>query len=262
MSEPAAEPMLIVAEVAPGVRELRLNRPERRNALATPLLAEVAAALRQADADEAVRCILVTGGDKIFAAGADIREMAEKTAPGALADRRTALWAEIRAVAKPMVAAVSGWCLGAGCELLMCCDLSVAARDAKFGQPETNLGIIPGAGGTATLPRLVGRTAAMKLVLLGEPVSAEEAQALGLVGEVVEPGQVADRALEIASKIAGRAPVAMRQAKAMVRAAFDLPHTAHLAAERQAFALLFATEDKAEGVQAFLDKRPPEWRGR
>jgi enoyl-CoA hydratase len=256
------EATLVVTDVAPGVRELRLNRPERRNALATPLLAEVAAALTEADQDDAVRCLIVTGGDKIFAAGADIKEMADKTAPGALADRRTGLWAAIRAVSKPMVAAVNGWCLGAGCELLMCCDLSIAASDAKFGQPETNLGIIPGAGGTATLPRLVGRTAAMKLVLLGEPISADEAQALGLVTEVVEPGQVAARALEIATKIAGRAPVAMRQAKAMVRAAFDLPHTAHLAAERQAFALLFATEDKQEGVQAFLDKRPPEWRGR
>lgn len=256
------EPMLIVEDVAPGVRQLRLNRPERRNALATPLLAEVAAALTAADADEAVRCIVVTGGEQVFAAGADIREMAEKSAPEALADRRPAIWAEIRAVAKPIVAAVNGWCLGAGCELLMCCDLSVAARDAKFGQPETNLGIIPGAGGTATLPRLVGRTAAMKLVLLGEPISAEEAQALGLVTEVIQPELVAARALEVASKIAARAPVAMRQAKAMVRATFELPHTAHLAAERQAFALLFATEDKAEGVQAFLDKRPPAWRGR
>jgi enoyl-CoA hydratase len=166
MSEPAAEPMLLVADVAPGVRELRLNRPERRNALATPLLADVAAALEQAEADEAVRCIIITGGEKIFAAGADINEMAQKSAPEALADVRPSLWAGIRAVSKPMVAAVSGWCLGAGCELLMCCDLSVAARDARFGQPETNLGIIPGAGGKATLSRLVGRTAAMKLVLL------------------------------------------------------------------------------------------------
>lgn len=258
----AAEPVLIVEDVAPGVRRLRLNRPERRNALATPLLAEVAAALKDADAEEAVRCIVITGGDQVFAAGADIREMAAKSAPEALADRRPAIWAEIRAVAKPIVAAVNGWCLGAGCELLMCCDLSVAARDAKFGQPETNLGIIPGAGGTATLPRLVGRTAAMKMVLLGEPISADEAQALGLVTEVIQPELVAARALEIASKIAGRAPVAMRQAKAMVRSAFDLPHTAHLAAERQAFALLFATEDKREGVQAFLDKRPPAWTGK
>jgi enoyl-CoA hydratase len=256
------EPVLIVEDPAPGVRVLRLNRPERRNALATPFLAEIAAAMTAADADEEVRCIVITGGDQIFAAGADIREMADRTAPGALADVRPAIWAQIRAVAKPIVAAVSGWCLGAGCELLMCCDLSVAARDAKFGQPETNLGIIPGAGGTATLPRLVGRTAAMKMVLLGEPISAEEAQALGLVTEVIQPELVAARALEIAGKLAGRAPVAMRQAKAMVRAAFDLPHTAHLGAERQAFSLLFATEDKQEGVKAFLEKRPPEWTGR
>jgi len=256
------QPMLLVEDPAPGVRILRLNRPDKRNALATPLLAEVAAALDAADCDEAVRCVLVTGGEKIFAAGADIAEMAAKTAVGALADERAALWARIRAFAKPLIAAVNGWCLGAGNELLMCCDLAVAARDARFGQPESNLGIIPGAGGTATLTRLVGRTAAMKLVLLGEPISAEEAQALGLVAEVVEPDQVRARALELAARIAGRAPVAMRQAKAMVRQAFELPHTAHLAAERQAFALLFATDDKAEGVQAFLDKRPPAWTGR
>jgi enoyl-CoA hydratase len=255
------EPTLVVEDAAPGVRVLRLNRPERRNALATPLLAEVVAALAAADHDGEVRCVVVTGGDKVFAAGADINEMVDRAAPGALADERPALWAAIRGFSKPLVAAVNGWCLGAGCELLMCCDLSVAARDAKFGQPETNLGIIPGAGGTATLPRLVGRTAAMKMVLLGDAITADEAQALGLIGEVVEPGQVAARALEIGVALAARAPLAMRQAKASIRQAFDLPHTAHLAFERQAFSLLFSTLDKAEGVGAFLERRPPAWRG-
>jgi enoyl-CoA hydratase len=257
-----AEPLLILDDPAPGVRRLRLNRPDRRNALATPLLAELALALADADRDDAVRCVVVTGGDKIFAAGADIKEMADKSASAAVVDPRGGLWTAIRAVSKPLVAAVNGWCLGAGCELLMCCDLSVAASDARFGQPETNLGIIPGAGGTATLPRLVGRTAAMKMVLLGEAISAGDAQALGLVTEVVEPDQVEARSLEMAAAIAGRAPVAMRQAKAMIRQAFELPHAGHLAAERQAFSLLFATDDKREGVQAFLERRPPVWTGR
>lgn len=257
-----AEPILVQDDPAPGVRRLRLNRPDRRNALATPLLSEVARALEAAAADDAVRCVVITGGEKIFAAGADINELAGKTEADAIADPRPALWASIRAFAKPLVAAVNGWCLGAGCELLMCCDLSVSARDARFGQPETNLGIIPGAGGTATLPRLVGRTAAMKMVLLGEAITAEEAQALGLVAEVVEPDHVEARSLEMAAAIAGRAPVAMRQAKAMVRAAFELPQSDHLAAERQAFAMLFSTDDKREGVQAFLDRRPPVWSGK
>lgn len=255
------EPMLVVEAPAPGVRRLRLNRPDRRNALATPLLAELAAALVTADRDPEVRCVIVTGGDKIFAAGADIRELADRDGSAGEADARPDLWDAIRAVAKPVVAAVNGWCLGAGCELLMCCDLSVAARDARIGQPETNLGIMPGAGGAAILPRLVGRTAAMKMVLLGEPISAEEAQALGLVSEVAEADQVAARALEMASAIAGRAPLAMRQAKAVIRQAFELPQTAHLAAERQAFSLLLSTEDKREGVQAFLERRAPVWRG-
>lgn len=258
----AVDPILIRDDPAAGVRRLRLNRPDKRNALATDLLTELARALVDADRDDSVRCVVVTGGETIFAAGADIREMADKTAVQALVDERPGLWWAIRAVTKPIVAAVNGWCLGAGCELLMCCDLSVAARDARFGQPETNLGIIPGAGGTATLPRLVGRTAAMKMVLLGAPISADEALALGLITEIAEPEAVADRALEMATAIAGRAPVAMRQAKAMVRAAFELPQSGHLAAERQAFSLLSSTEDKREGVQAFLERRPPVWTGR
>lgn len=253
---------LQIENPADGVRLLRLNRPEKRNALATSLLAEIAGALREGDADSGVRVFVITGGDKIFAAGADINEMAPKEAPEGLADPRPALWAAIRATRKPVIAAVEGWCLGAGNELLMCCDIAVASREAKFGQPETNLGIIPGAGGGATLARLVGRGRAMKMVLTGEAMTAEEALHYGLVAELSEPGAATARAVELACEIAARAPLAMQQAKAVVNAAFDLPHAAHLAFERQAFALLFSTADKKEGVSAFLEKRKPEWKGR
>jgi len=254
--------ILLVSDPRPGVRLLTLNRPSRRNAIATPLLVCLAEALDAAAVDAGVRCVIVSGGDRIFAAGADIGEMADRDGVGALGDVRPGLWARLRAFPKPLIAAVEGWCLGAGNELLMCCDLAVAGEGARFGQPETNLGIIPGAGGTATLPRLVGRAAAMKMVLLGEPIDAAEALTLGLVSHVVANGRANTVALEMAGRIADRAPVAMRQAKSMVNATFDLPHTAHLAAERQAFSLLFSTADKAEGVAAFLEKRPPLWTGR
>jgi enoyl-CoA hydratase len=175
---------------------------------------------------------------------------------------RPALWARIRATRKPIVAAVEGWCLGAGNELLLCCDLSVASSQAKFGQPETNLGIIPGAGGGATLTRVIGRARAMKMVLTGALITAEEALQYGLVAEICEPEEATMRAIELAKEIATRAPLAMQQAKAVVNAAFDLPHAAHLAFERQAFSFLFSTEDKREGVAAFLEKRKPKWRGK
>ncbi|VVT10550.1 enoyl-CoA hydratase-related protein [Erythrobacter sp. EC-HK427] len=241
---------------------LRLNRPEKSNALATDLLAEIADALDAVAGDPEVRAAVITGSDKVFAAGADINELAQRDTDGALADPRPGLWARIRAFPKPLIAAVEGWSLGAGNELVMCCDLAVSGEKGKFGQPETNLGIIPGAGGTATLPRLVGRTRAMKMVLLGEPISAQEALAAGLICEVVEAGKALETALALAARIAARAPVAMQQGKAMVRAAFETPQTAHLAMERQAFSALFGTADKKEGVAAFLEKRDPEWSGR
>lgn len=253
---------LILAERADtGVLVLTLNNPEKRNALATPVLQQLADRLDAVRDDEGVRCVVITGSTRVFAAGADINELAQKDVAGALADARPAVWNRIRGFPKPIVAAVEGWCLGAGNELLMCCDLAVAGAGAKFGQPESNLGIIPGAGGTATLPRIVGRMAAMSMVLLGQPIDAATAQALGLILEVVEDGAALARATALAEAVAGRAPVAVRQAKAMVNAAFELPHTAHLAAERQAFSALFGTADKREGIAAFMEKRGAGWTG-
>ncbi len=253
---------LIIESPAGGVRFLQLNRPEKRNALSTPLLDEIANAFEAGDADEGVRCFVITGGNKIFAAGADINEMAPKGSPEGLSDMRVALWTRIRNIRKPIIAAVEGWCLGAGNELLMCCDIAIASKEAKFGQPETNLGIIPGAGGGATLARLVGRSRAMQMALTGKPITADEALCFGLVAELVEAGGAISRAAELGAEIAARAPLAMQQAKAVVRAAFDMPHEAHLAFERQAFSLLYSTEDKKEGVNAFLEKRKPTWRGK
>lgn len=240
---------------------LQLNRPEKRNALATDLLGALADTLDRAAAAAGIRAVVITGNDKVFAAGADINELATRGASGALADPRPAIWGRIRGFAKPLIAAVEGWSLGAGNELVMCCDLVVSGASAKFGQPETNLGIIPGAGGTAILPRIVGRSTAMKMVLLGEPLTARAALAAGLVCDVVEDGQALDAALALAETIAGRAPVAMQQGKAMVRAAFETHQSAHLVMERQAFAALFGTQDKREGIAAFLEKRAPQWTG-
>ncbi len=255
------QPMLIVERPEDHVLLIRLNRPEKRNALATDLLGAVADALDAAELDEDLRCAVITGSDRFFAAGADINELATRATAGALCDPRPAIWGRIRNFAKPLVAAVEGWSLGAGNELVMCCDLVIAGASAKFGQPESNLGIVPGAGGTALLPRLVGRSRAMRMVLLGDPLSAEEARVAGLVTELVEDGTALSAALAMATRLAGRAPLAMRQGKALVKASFEMPLSAHLGMERQGFAALFGTADKVEGVSAFLEKRVARWQG-
>lgn len=256
------KPGLLAERPEPGVLLLRLNRPDRRNALATPLLTALADALTDAAVDADIRAVIVTGDTKVFAAGADIRELAASGPGDPPHGPRQVAWEAIRTFPKPLIAAVEGWCLGAGCELLMCCDLSVAGDTARFGQPESSLGIMPGAGGTATLPRLVGRTLAMHMVLTGESISAERAVAAGLVGEIVPTGQALDRALHLARLIAGRAPLALAAAKASVKAAFDLPHGEHLRQERSRFLALLGTDDKREGVAAFLEKRNPSWQGK
>ena len=253
---------LIMDTPAGGVVRFTLHRPDKMNALATPLLADLANAMENADKDENIRVIIITGGDKIFAAGADINELKTKTKADGLADPRTEIWARIRAIKSPVIAAVEGWCLGAGNELLMCADLAIAGEGAKFGQPETSLGIMPGAGGASTLPRLVGRMQAMKMVLLGRPISAAQALQFGLICDVTPDGAAGELALEYAQKISRRAPLALREAKAVIKATFEKPHSEQLGLERQAFSRLLSTYDKNEGIDAFLDKRKPNWSGR
>jgi enoyl-CoA hydratase len=252
---------IVVARPAPGVLQLTLARPEVRNALRTQTLAEIAAELAAAAADDAVRCVVVTGGLRHFAAGADLREMAPLGPEAILNHERQRHWRAIREFPKPIVAAVCGYALGAGCELALCADIIVAGSNAQFGQPEINLGMIPGAGGTQRLPRVAGKALAMQMVLTGQPIDARAALAAGLVCEVDEPESALARAVEVAMQIATRPPLAVRAAKAAVLRAFELPLEEGLAREREAFAALAATQDRNEGIAAFLEQRPPRFTG-
>ena len=252
---------LIIDTPLPGVRLLTLNRPDRRNALATALLAEVGAALGEAAADPDIRVAVVTGGPTLFAAGADLGEMARTGAGEPIDAPRFLAWQAVRACPLPTVAAVEGWCLGAGLELAMACDLIVAGAGARLGQPETNLGIIPGGGATALLPRLVGRVLATRMILTGEPIGADEALAAGLVAEVAPAGEALAHAMALAAKLAARAPLALAAAKASIRDADTLPLADQLREERRRHVALLGTADKAEGVAAFLEKRQPRWTG-
>jgi enoyl-CoA hydratase len=241
---------------------LTINRPNARNGLTTPLLARLAATLATAEAEEAVCAVVITGGPDCFAAGADIRELIDKDEAAAIADPRVAHWAAIRGFAKPLVAAVNGVCLGGGNELAMACDIVIAGDNAIFGQPEINLALLPGAAGTQLLPRLVGRPVAMKMILAGMPISAAQALAAGLVAEVVHAQETIPRAIELALRIAEKSPLAVRLAKAAVRAAYELPLTEGLTLERRSFAKLCGSQDKHEGVAAFLENREPRFVGR
>ncbi len=250
-------PALRIDDPHPGVRLLTLNRPERRNALATPLLADIAQALATAAADDGVRVVVVTGGPTIFAAGADIAEIDRLDASDPVESPRFLAWRGIRDFPKPMIAAVEGWCLGAGLELAMASDIVIAGEGARFGQPETNLGIIPGGGGTVMLPRLVGRALATRMILTGEPIDAVRALAAGLIAETVADGAAGDAAMAMANRLAARAPLALAAAKAALRGADN-----GFVEERRRFVALLGTADKAEGIAAFREKRAPDWRGR
>jgi enoyl-CoA hydratase len=250
----------VIREIpADGVLLLRLNRPEKRNALATPLLEAIVAALAEADRDDHIRAVVLTGNDKVFAAGADLDELAAATGHDELDSPRFRAWSAIRAFPKPLIAAVEGWCLGAGMELVLRADLVVASEAAHFGQPETSLGIIPGAGGTAILPRLVGRSLAMEMVLTGEPITAERAHFAGLIARVVPDGDAVAHALDLAGKLASRAPGALRAAKASLRQTEELSLDDHLRSERKAFLSLLSGSEKVEGIAAFHEKRSPSW---
>jgi len=241
---------------------LRFNRPKQLNALNGQVMDELCSALEALDGDDAIRVLVVTGSERAFAAGADIGEMADASPIDMLRTNRIAQWDRVRRIRKPVIAAVAGWCLGGGCELAMALDLIVAAESARFGQPEINIGVIPGAGGTQRLTRAVGKSVAMEMILTGEPIDAREAHRLGLVARVVPNELLVEDALALAAKIAAKSPLALRMAKEAVNAAYEMSLTDALAHERRLFYLLFASDDQKEGMAAFLEKRDPDFKGR
>jgi len=252
---------LILTEVHERVGLVRLNRPEARNALNNTLLAELMDALAVFDADETIGAIVITGDERAFAAGADIKEMQSLSAVEMLLRDNIAQFDRLRQIKKPVIAAVSGWCLGGGNELALSCDLIVASETARFGQPEINIGVIPGAGGTQRLPRALGKALAMEMVLNNRTLSAAEALQFGMINRVVPVERYLDQALALAGELASRAPLALRLGKQAVNYAFESSLTDGLAAERRAFYFLFSSQDQKEGMSAFVEKRRPEWKG-
>ena len=241
---------------------LQLNRPEARNALSPEMMEQIAAALERLDPDPEVRCVVIAGSEKAFAAGADIKAMAERSFAEALRHPAASFWRRLAAIKTPMVAAVSGYALGGGCELALACDIIVAAESAKFGQPEINLGIIPGGGGTQRLARVLGKQRAMELVLTGRRFGAEEARAMGLVNRVVEDASWLDEAMALARAVAEQPPIASRLAKQAVLVAEETALSPGIENERRLYELAMATEDRVEGMNAFLEKRPPSFEGK
>jgi len=254
--------LTIETEIRDRVGLIRLNRPKALNALNSELMAELTDALTVYDTNPDVGAIVITGNEKAFAAGADIKEMAESSSVDMLQRDHISIWDHIQKVRKPIIAAVSGWCLGGGNELAMICDIVVASETAKFGQPEINLGVIPGAGGTQRLTRAVGKSIAMEMVLNNRTLSADEAYRFGLVSRLVPVESYLEEAIQLAAEIAARAPVAIQLGKEAVNHAFDSLLADGIADERRAFYFLFSTEDQKEGMQAFIEKRKPEWKGK
>ena len=252
----------ILVESRERVGLITLTRPKAMNALNSQLMRELMDALAAFDADSSIGAIVVTGSERAFAAGADIKEMADASAVEMLLRDNIALFGRIREIKKPVIAAVSGWALGGGCELAMSCDMIVASETAKFGQPEVTIGVIPGAGGTQRLTHAVGKAIAMEMVLNNRTLTAQEALQYGLVNRVVPVERCLDEALALAAEIASRAPLAVRFGKEAINKAFELSLAEGLEAERRAFYLLFATEDQKEGMKAFTEKRKPEWKGK
>jgi enoyl-CoA hydratase/carnithine racemase len=241
---------------------LRLNRPEARNALSPEMMDRIAGELERFDPDPEVRCIVIAGSEKVFAAGADIKAMSERSFAEALTHPASGFWRRIAAIKTPMIAAVCGYALGGGCELALACDLIVADEGASFGQPEINLGIIPGGGGTQRLARVLGKQRAMEYVLTGRRFDAPTALELGLANRVVGEGRWLEEALTLAQEISEQPPIATRLAKQAVIAAEETALSAGLENERRLYELAMATEDRVEGMQAFLEKRDPDFKGR
>ena len=253
---------LVLVERDDPIAVVRLNRPNQLNALSDELMNALVGTLRELDADELVRCIVVGGSERAFAAGADIEQLARASPVEMYYQRRVDRWDEIRALWTPLVAAVSGFCLGGGCELAMACDLIVASETAKLGQPETGLGLIPGAGGTQRLTRAVGKALAMDVILSGRFLSADEALRAGLVARVVAKEAWLEEAKRVARDIASKGPVAIRLAKEAVDRAHEGPLTLGVEYERRLLYLSLASEDAKEGLTAFLEKRKPDFKGR
>jgi enoyl-CoA hydratase len=252
---------LIFVEARDRVGVVTLNRPEARNALNNQMVHDLLNALEGLDRDPAVGAMVLWGNDRAFAAGADIKEMAEKDAGEMMASDFIQAFGRITSIAKPLIAAVSGWALGGGCELALACDLIVASETARFGQPEITIGAIPGAGGTQRLPRVVGKYVAMEMILNNRILSAQEAQQLGMVNLVVPVERCLEESINLAREIAARAPLAARAATRMIDQAVDRALEGGLEQERQAFFEVFASRDRSEGMNAFVERREPQWTG-
>ena len=252
----------ILVEIEPPIATVTVNRPKVLNALSPAVIAEVSAALTELDADDSVRAAVLTGGAKVFAAGADIQDMADQGPVDQLLRDQTGRWAPLAGFKKPLIAAVNGYALGGGCEVALMCDLIVAGDTARFGQPEINLGIIPGAGGTQRWPRSAGKYVAMEVMLTGATLTAQRAYELGIANKVVPTEMTIGIAKRIARELAAKPPLAVRLAKEAVLKAFEGPLSEGLAVERKSFYFLFATEDQKEGMHAFLEKRKGVFKGR
>jgi enoyl-CoA hydratase len=256
------EYIIIHQQVAPYVAHIQLNRPKELNALNLQLMTELRDALKVLDNDDSVRVIVISGNDKAFAAGADIKQMAGKSAMDMFNTDQFSTWDAIKKTKKPLIAAVSGFALGGGCELVMLCDLIVASETARFGQPEIKIGVMPGAGGTQRLTRAVGKALAMEMVLTGRFITAEEALKAGLINRIVPVELYLQEAVQLAGEIAALSPLAVKMAKESVLKAFDSSLEEGLHFERKNFYLLFASEDQKEGMQAFVEKRTPVFKGK
>ena len=252
---------MILTETHGKVGLITFNRPQAMNALNNQLMRELMDALESFDKNEHIRAMVITGNEKAFAAGADIKEMADKSIHQMMDTAHVAVFGRIRTIQKPVIAAVSGFALGGGCEVALSCDMIIASESARFGQPEITIGVIPGAGGTQRLTHAVGKAVAMEMVLNNRSLSAQEALQFGLVNRVVPVSDYLNEALKLAEEIAGRAPLAVAAAKKMINQSFERFLSDGLAQEKQVFYNLFASQDQKEGMRAFIEKRKPEWKG-
>ncbi len=252
----------ILTEIEGNIAIIRLNRPKALNALSHELMGELVEALNEFDRDDKIRVIILTGSDRAFAAGADIKEMADENTVSIMLKDQFATWDRVRHTKKPIIAAVAGYALGGGCELAMTCDIIIAAESAQFGQPEISIGVIPGAGGTQRLTRAVGKYKAMEMILTGRPITAGEALRAGLVNKVVANEVLLDEAKALAEEIAKKSPIAVRLAKEAILKVFDTSISEGLEFERKNFYMLFSSEDQKEGMKAFIEKRPAAFTGR